>query len=316
MTRFDSILLIAFGGPTAPEEIRPFLEIVSRGRSVPPERLEEVARHYARMPGGRSPLNDLTFAQAQALAAVLEREGIALPVFVGMRNWHPFLGETLTEMAGKGHARALGIILSPARSEASWERYMSDVAGARARTPGAPEVEFAPAWAEHPRFIAAVVARVRHAFESIPAGERASTPLVFTAHSVPVSMAEGSPYVADLTTAAGTVARRLGHERWSIAYQSRSGSPREPWLEPDIGEVLRALAAEGARRVVVMPIGFVCDHVEVLYDLHIAARAIATERGVTFHRAEAVNDAPEFIAMLADLVRNAATPYPRHATHG
>jgi ferrochelatase len=302
----DAVLLIAFGGPTAPDEIRPFLEIVARGRRIPPERLDEVAHHYEAMPDGRSPLNDLTFAQARGLEGALARGGPALPVFVGMRNWHPFLHETLAAMAAKGARRALGIILSPLRTEASWGRYRQDVAGARAQVPGAPEVVFAPAWGVHPRFLDAVADRARAALAEVPAGERAWTPLVFTAHSVPVAMAEASPYVADLTAATRAVAQRLHHARWSIAYQSRSGAPRDPWLEPDIGDVLRRLAADGERHAVVVPIGFVCDHVELLYDLDVEARALARERGLAMHRAAAVNDHPEFIAMLADLVRSAA----------
>jgi len=302
----DAVLLIAFGGPTAPDEIRPFLEIVARGRNIPPERLEEVAHHYERMPGGRSPLAERTLAQAQALERALAERGPALPVHVGMRNWHPFLHETLAEMAARGHKRALGIILSPFRCEASWDRYKADVAAASARTPGAPEVAFAPPWGGHPRFVAAVAERARAAFEEVPAGERAWTPLVFTAHSLPVPMADAAPYVAELTAAAHGVADRLEHRRFSIAYQSRSGSPREPWLEPDVVGVLRALAASGERHAVVVPIGYVCDHVEVLYDLDVAARALAAARGLALHRAPTVNDHPEFVAMLADLVRSAA----------
>ena len=306
MSAVDAVLLVAFGGPTAPAEIRPFLEIVARGRRIPPERLEEVAHHYEAMPGGRSPLNDLTFAQARGLESALARGGPALPAFVGMRNWHPFLHETLAEMAAKGARRALGIILSPLRTEASWDRYQRDVAEARAQVPGAPEVVFAPAWGAHPRFLDAVADRARAALAEVPAGERGWTPLVFTAHSVPVAMADASPYVADLTAAARAVAQRLHHARWSIAYQSRSGAPRDPWLEPDIGDALRRLAADGERHAVVVPIGFVCDHVELLYDLDVEARALAREGGLAMHRAAAVNDHPEFIAMLADLVRSAA----------
>jgi ferrochelatase len=298
----DSVLLVAFGGPGAPEEIRPFLEIVARGRRIPPERLEEVARHYEAMPGGRSPLRALTEAQAAGLRAAL---GGALPVFVGMRNWHPFLHDTLAEMTAGGHRRALGIILSSFRTEASWDRYAADVAGARERTPGAPEVVLAPPWFEHPRFIAAVADGAARTLAGVPAGERAATPLVFTAHSVPAAMAAASPYVADFTATARAVAARLGHARWSLAYQSRSGTPRDPWLEPDIGDVIKALAKDGVRHVVVSPAGFVCDHVEVLHDLDVEAHAIAAEHGVTLHRAPAVNAHPEFIAMLADLARAA-----------
>ncbi len=305
MSGIDSVLLVAFGGPTAPQEIRPFLEIVTRGRGIPAERLEEVVHHYEQMPGGRSPLAELTFAQARGLEQALAQAGTPLPVFVGMRNWHPFLYETLAEMADKGARRALAVILSPLRTEASWDRYMQDVADARARVKGAPEVGFAPPWFENSRFVAAVADRARAALAEVPAPGRASTPLVFTAHSVPTAMADVSPYVSDLTAAVRAVARRLAHTRWSIAYQSRSGSPRQPWLEPDIADVLRRLASDGERHAVVVPIGFVCDHVEVLYDLDVEARRVVDGTGLELHRAAAVNDHPQFIAMLADLVRGA-----------
>jgi len=301
----DAVLLVAFGGPTAPAEIRPFLEIVTRGRRIPPERLEEVVHHYEQMPSGRSPLRELTEAQADGLRRALPARSGALPVFIGMRNWHPFLHETLSTMAARGHRRALGIILSSFRTEASWERYLADVAAARERTSGAPEIVFAPAWFENPRFVAAIADGVGRALEEIPAAERADTPIVFTAHSVPVAMAEASPYVGDFTATAKAVATRLGHTRWSLAYQSRSGSPRDPWLEPDVRDVIRSLAEQGVRHVVVSPAGFVCDHVEVLYDLDVEARWIAAEQGVTLHRAPAVNAHPQFIAMLADLVQDA-----------
>ncbi|HEY3065583.1 MAG TPA: ferrochelatase [Methylomirabilota bacterium] len=301
----DSVLLIAFGGPTAPDEVRPFLEVVARGRRIPPARLDEVAEHYFRLPGGCSPLNDLTDAQARALTRALEGAGQPLPVFVGMRNWHPFLHETLAEMAACGARRALGVIMSAFRTEASWDRYQADVAAARAHTPGAPDVVFAPPWFDHPRFIAAVADRTRAAFAAIPTDRRRWTPLIFTAHSVPVAMAAASPYVSDLTWAAREVVSRVGHPRFSIAYQSRSGAPGDRWLEPDVRDVLKTLAGDGERAAVVVPIGFVCDHVEVLHDLDVEARDVASELGLVLHRASAVNDHPEFIAMLADLVTRA-----------
>ncbi|HXU87863.1 MAG TPA: ferrochelatase [Methylomirabilota bacterium] len=305
MSAVDCVLLIAFGGPTAPEEIRPFLEIVTRGRRIPRERLEDVAHHYERLPGARSPLNELTVRQASALHDALARTGRPLPVFVGMRNWHPFLRETLTVMAAGGHRRGVGIILSPFRSEASWERYMKDVADAQQHVPRAPEIMFAPPWAEHPAFVTAAADRVRVALESVPASERTDVAVVFTAHSIPRAMADASPYVADFDAAARAVAERLGLEQWTLAYQSRSGRPDDPWLEPDIGHVVQQLAGKGVRHLVVMPLGFVCDHVEVLYDLDIEARELASASGVALHRAAAVNDHPHFVSMLADLVQRA-----------
>jgi protoporphyrin/coproporphyrin ferrochelatase len=307
----DSVLLIAFGGPTAPDEVAPFLEIVGRGRRISPERLAEVAQHYAQMPGGRSPLNERTAAQARALGEALAANGTPLPVHVGMRNWHPFLHETLAEMAATGCRHALGIILSPLRTEASWDRYQADVAAARERTPGAPDVTFAPPWFEHPRFVAAVAARAAAALDEIAETERPWTPLVFTAHSVPCAMADASPYVADFHAAARAVARRLHHQRYSLAYQSRSGGPRDPWLEPDVNDVLRSVARDGERHAVVVPVGFVCDHVEILYDLDVEARATAEAAGLRLHRAPAVNDHPEFIALLRELVLGAREPAAR-----
>jgi len=302
MSEFDSIVLIAFGGPEKPEDISPFLEIVTAGRRIPPERIAEVAHHYELI-GGRSPLNELTFRQAEGLRQVLRREGIGGPVYVGMRNWHPFLHETLAEMRDQGHRRALGIILSSFQTEASWERYLADVAAARDKVgAGAPEVVFTPAWFDHPLFVKAMAERVEEALGRLPAQRRAAARLVFTAHSVPAAMANGSPYEAQLETVARVIAGRLSHPAWTVAYQSRSGSPRDPWLEPDILDTIRAFAAEGAKDVVVAPIGFVCDHVEVLYDLDVEARALAREVGVGFHRALTSNDHPAFIAMLADLV--------------
>lgn len=305
---FDAVLLIAFGGPEKPEDIRPFLANVTRGRPIPPERLEEVGHHYERI-GGRSPLNELTFRQADALRARLRADGVRLPVYVGMRNWTPYLDETLGRMAADGVRAALGLILSAHRTEASWERYQHDVAAARARVgPAAPAVRYAPEWFDRPGFIEAMADRARAAFGALPPAARAATPLVFTAHSVPVAMAEASPYVAQLTESARLVAARLGHARWSAAYQSRSGRPEDAWLEPDIGDELRRLAAAGARDVVVAPIGFVCDHVEVLYDLDVEARQVAAACGLGFHRATTVTDHPAFIGMLAELVKEPLSP--------
>lgn len=301
----DAVLLIAFGGPTAPGHVMPFLENVTRGRGIPPARLAVVAQQYERI-GGRSPLTDLTLAQARALEAALAASGRPLPVRVGMRNWHPYLHETLAELAAAGARRVLGIILSVARSEASWDRYIEDVREARTRVGStAPEVVFAPPWSAERGFREAVAARARAALDEVPASERGWVPLVFTAHSLPVSMAEASPYVADINAAAHAVVDALAHPRYSIAYQSRSGSPRDPWLEPDVNDVLRRLGTDGEKHAVVVPIGFVLDHVEVLYDLDVQARATADAVGVALHRAGAVNDHPAFIAALAGLVARA-----------
>jgi ferrochelatase len=299
------VLLIAFGGPTRSDEVRPFLANVTAGRRIPAERIEEVASHYERI-GGRSPLNELTLRQAAGLQAVLEEEGSALPVYVGMRNWRPYLSETLDQMAAKGLSRALGIILSSFQTEASWERYQINVADAREIVgPSAPRVQYASPWFDHPLFIETMADRAREALAQVPAENQPAAPLVFTAHSVPMAMAQASPYVVQFTVSSRLVARRLGRSAFVLAYQSRSGHPPEPWLDPDIGEVIKKLAADGARHVAVVPIGFVTDHVEILYDLDVEAKEIGERSGVTLHRARAANDHPTFIAMLVDLVKRA-----------
>jgi ferrochelatase len=302
----DAVLLIAFGGPERPEDIRPFLANVTRGRAIPPARLEEVVHHYELI-GGRSPLNELTARQAERLAATLDATGEPLPVYVGMRNWHPYIADTLARMADDGIRRAVGLILSPHATEASRERYTELVdAGRTALGARAPEIRWVASWHVHPFFVTAAADAVTAELVTLPATRRAEAHLVFTAHSVPVAMAERSSYVAEVEASARAVAERLRRPRWQLAWQSRSGSPHEPWLEPDVNDALRTLAAAGTRDVVVVPIGFVCDHVEVLYDLDVEARATATSLGLGLRRASTVNDHPLFIRMLAEVAREAA----------
>ncbi len=303
MAAIDAVLLIAFGGPERMEDVRPFLDNVLRGRPVPPERYEAVVHHYEVI-GGRSPLNAYTMAQAEGLRAVLANEGPALPVYVGMRNWSPYIADTLARMQADGVRHALGVILAPHRAEASFERYMALVADGRAALgPTAPMVTYAGSWFDHPLFIATMAARTRDALARAP-----GAPLVFTAHSIPVPMAGESPYVRELEASARLTAAAVGHGDFMIAYQSRSGGPRDPWLEPDVNDVIRDLAGRGARAVVVVPIGFVCDHVEVRYDLDVEARATAASVGVELVRAETANDHPTFARMLAAVVRAAVDP--------
>lgn len=296
--------MIAFGGPTKPEEIRPFLSNVLRGAPVPPERLEEVARHYEQL-GGRSPITELTFRQAKSLAALLEREGPALPVYVGMRYWHPMTSETVAQMVRDGVNRAVGLIMAAHDSgAASWGKSVSAVADALvAAGPRAPHVDFARPCYNHPDFIAAMAEQIRLQLQAISPALRPRTALLFTAHSIPSSMAASSPYVQQLHESCRLVADALEHPDWSLAYQSRSGNPREPWLTPDVRDALRKLRAEGFRSVVLAPIGFVCDHIEVLFDLDVEAKTEADALGLELKRANTVNDHPLYIRALADLVR-------------
>jgi protoporphyrin/coproporphyrin ferrochelatase len=302
---YDAVLLIAFGGPEKMDDVRPFLANLLKGRPIPPQRLEEVVHHYELF-NGHSPLNEITFRQATALQTLLDREGPRLPVYGGMRNWHPYFHETLEKMRQDGVKQTLGFILSAQQSEAGWDRYKENITAAREQVgPNAPVITYTPEWHNHPLFIAAEVELVQQAFVQLSSAQRAAASLLFTAHSVPLGMPGTPRYIEQISEGARLVAEKLGHERWSVVYQSRSGDPRTPWLEPDIGAILPRLAADGVQDVVVVPIGFVCDHIEVLYDLDTEAKRIADAHNVNMVRARTVNDHPTFIRMMAAVVRDA-----------
>jgi protoporphyrin/coproporphyrin ferrochelatase len=294
----DSVLMIGFGGPTRANEVRPFLDNVLRGRPIPRERYEDVVHHYDLL--GGSPYNELTMRQAVALRAELAKRNASVPVAVGMRNWEPYVADAMRMLGDSGARRVLGFIMAAHRSEASFERYQGTVNDARAAIgDAAPEVMYPEPWHEHPLFIAAVASRTREAFAQLEFPDQPRARLIFTAHSIPLTMANAGPYVEQLTQSARMVAAELGIDTWQFAYQSRSGSPRDAWLEPDIKETIRNLDAKTA---VVVPIGFLCDHVEVLYDLDIEAAEVAREVGVRMERAPTVGDHPLFIEMMASIV--------------
>jgi len=295
----DAVLLVAYGGPRRPEEVMPFLERVTQGRRIPRERLEAVAHHYQRI-GGRSPLNELTFRQAEGVRRVLGR----VPVYVGMRVWEPSLAGVVSQMAIDGVRRAATIILAPHASDASRDRYLEALDAARATLgPRAPELRHVHDWYVDPALIDVWTEHVGRALATLPDARRRDAVVVFTAHSIPVASAEASPYVQQVHATAEAVAARVGPHRWRVAWQSRSGRPQDPWLEPDVNVVVRALAADGVGDVVLAPIGFVCDHVEVLYDLDVEARDTAAQAGIGCVRAATPNDHPRFVAMLAELAR-------------
>jgi len=298
----DSVLFIGFGGPTEPSQIMPFLRNVTRGRGVPDERLVQVEHHYMEV-GGKSPYNELTEAQRKGVEAWLAARGRALPVYCGMRNWDPYLKDEIARMNADGCKHAVGVILAAHRSEVSWERYAEDVHEAiKANRGQGPIVSHLTAYYGHPRFLEANAQRIEEATGYRRGAWPRNVPVVFTAHSIPVSLSRGAPYEADLWVSAAGVARILGAPDWELAWQSRSGDPRTPWLEPDVNDVLRRRAAEGAREAVLQAIGFLSDHVEVLFDLDIEARTTATELGLKVHRAGCVNDHPEFIALIGEEV--------------
>jgi ferrochelatase len=297
--RYGAVLLVGFGGPASPAEIRPFLDRVTAGRPIPRERYEDVAHHYEAI-GGRSPFNEITGRQAAALRERLARAGVKIPVVIGMRNTPPWLDDALAELGRAAVRRALGFVLAAHRCEASWDRYLRNVEEARARVgPGAPAIDYLDEWHAHPLFIEAAADRATDALARLDPAARDRAILIFTAHSIPAAMASASPYVEQLRESAELIARRLDRREWKLAFQSRSGNPRDRWLEPDVSEVLREI--EG-RAAVIAPIGFICDHVEVLYDLDVEAARVAREAGVTMVRAATVGEHPRFIEMIAALV--------------
>ncbi len=304
---FDAVLVIAFGCPNGPDDVRPVLANVLRGRRVSPQRVEDVVHHYELF-GGVSPLTDITMKQARGLEQRLASAGRALPVYVGMRNWHPLLADTIRAMAADGVRRAVGLILAPHRSYSSCTQYRQNVIDARAESAGAVPVTYVRDWHHPPKIIEATATHVRAASSRLPADAQSHARLVFTAHSIPVSMAGADRYAQQLTESARLVAAAVGSHDWTVVFQSRSGRPEDPWLGPDVCEYLRS-AAGHVRGVVLVPIGFVCDHIEVLYDLDHEAADVCREVGLSMARAETVNDDPLFLDMAAEVVIDVIETY-------
>ena len=299
---YDAILLVSFGGPERNEDVLPFLENVLRGRNVPRERMLQVAEHYYHF-GGKSPINDQNRALISALEMELQAHGIGLPIYWGNRNWHPMLPETLRQMKQDGVHRALAVVTASYSSYSSCRQYRENIEEARGGVGnGAPHIDKVRAYFNHPGFIDAVVDRVRVAFEDIPLELRSGSEVVYTAHSIPKSMAETCKYVEQLTEASRLVSQRLGRGTDPLVFQSRSGPPTQPWLEPDILDHLRSIHSRGAKAVVVVPIGFVSDHMEVIYDLDTQARELSDELGLKMVRAQTVGTHPWFVRTLRELI--------------
>ena len=299
--KFDAILMIGYGAPEKIEDIRPFLQNVAKGRPIPPDRLEEVAHHYELF-GGKSPLNEYTYKQASGLQNKLAENGYEIPVYVGMRNWHPFIPDTIREMSEKGVKNVVGMIMAAHQSDASWERYQRDVQEALTELGIEMEFKYSAPLFNHPLFIEDSADRVLDCLNEIPPEEYSQTMILFTAHSIPTPMAEASPYVEQLMTTARLIAQRLNYDNWRLVYQSRSGRPTDPWLEPDVCDVIEEIAKEGVKNVIAQPIGFICDHIEVLFDIGIEAQEVSDEAGINLLRAKTVNDDPKFIEAMADVV--------------
>jgi len=315
-TEYDALLLLSFGGPEGPEDVAPFLANVLRGRPVPPGRLQEVAAHYDHF-GGVSPINGQCQDLIAALRHELDSHGPKLPIYWGNRNWRPMLGETLQKMASDGVGRALAFVTSAYSSYSGCRQYLEDIEGAQSEVgPSAPVVDKLRAYYNHPGFVEPLVERTAAAIDSLPASRRADARLVFTAHSLPQAWAASSDYPVQLAETAGLVAADLQRPAWSLVYQSRSGPPSQPWLEPDIVDHLEALAAEGAQDVVVAPIGFISDHMEVVYDLDLEAKTRAGELGLNMVRAGTVGTHPRFVRMIRELVLERLSEEPTRLWRG
>ncbi|HEX8558811.1 MAG TPA: ferrochelatase [Pyrinomonadaceae bacterium] len=311
---YDAVLLLSFGGPEGMDEVMPFLANVLRGRNVPESRMREVAHHYELF-GGVSPIN----GQNRALIAALEREleagGPRLPVYWGNRNWRPMLADTLRRMRDDGVRNALAFVTSAYSSYSGCRQYREDIARAReAVGDGAPRVEKLRAFFNHPGFVGPNAGNLRAALAQVPAERRAAARVAFTAHSVPSAMAAGCDYEPQLLETCRLVAGEAGAGAWRLVFQSRSGPPAQPWLGPDVCDHLRALKGEGVTDVVVAPVGFISDHMEVLYDLDTEARALAADLGLNMIRAATVGTHPEFVSMIRELILERLDPArPRRA---
>jgi protoporphyrin/coproporphyrin ferrochelatase len=292
-----AVLLMAYGGPRSLDEVEPYLLDVRGGRPTRPELVQEIRDRYAAI-GGRTPILERTEAQGSALARLL---GPGYRVYIGMRHWHPYIGDVVERIVAAGHTRVVGIVMAPhysAMSVGAYEKKLLPAVGERL------EAALVRSWGGHPKFLDAVQERVAEALRRFASPDTVA--VVFTAHSLPERIrANGDPYEAELQASAAAVARRLGLTGWRFAFQSAGASP-EPWLGPDAGAVITDLAAQGARDVLIVPIGFVCDHVEILFDIDIEYQALARQLGVRLERTASLNDAPLLIEALAAITRTTA----------
>jgi ferrochelatase len=299
---YDAILLVSFGGPEKTEDVMPFLENVTRGRNIPRERLLEVAEHYYHF-GGRSPLNEQNRALMSALKKDLSEHGIALPIYWGNRNWQPLLADAVRHMRADGVESALALVTSAYSSYSGCRQYRENIAAAQAEVGrDAPRIDKLRVFYNHPGFIQACTDRVREALAQFRADDAGAVRLVSTGHSIPCSMAQTSDYEKQLRETTRLVAQCMGMKHWDLVYQSRSGAPNQPWLGPDILDYLRRVAGEGVKNVVVAPLGFVSDHMEVLYDLDHEAHELASSLGMKMVRSGTAGTHPAFIRMLRQLI--------------
>jgi ferrochelatase len=301
---FDALLLLSFGGPEGPEQVRPFLENVTRGRGIPPERLDEVAEHYHHF-GGVSPINAINRALIEEIRAEIADRGDNLPVYFGNRNWTPLVEDTVAAMASDGVRRAAVFATSAWGGYSGCAQYQEDIVRARAADSAAPELVRLRQFFDHPRFVKMFAEAVRAAADTLPEGLRDDARLVFTAHSIPNRAANRcgpNLYERQVRYAATLIAAAVGSTDYDVVWQSRSGPPHVPWLEPDVADHLSALAAAGTKAILVCPVGFVADHIEVIWDLDSELRDQAEELGMALARASTPNSQREFARLVLDLV--------------
>lgn len=307
---YDAILVLSFGGPEGMEDVIPFLQNVAEGRSIPRERLEEVAAHYNDL-GGVSPINAQNLALIAALETELKAYGPDLPIYFGNRNWHPFVTDTIRKMHDDGVQRALTFVTSAFSSYSGCRQYREDVIRAcKTVGEGVPVFDKLRVFYNHPGFIEPMIEKTQQALAQFPAEAQGDVHLVFTAHSIPMGMARNSDYVAQLEEACRLVAGGIGATNYRLVYQSRSGPPHIPWLEPDISDYLKQIKAQGTTQVLIVPIGFISDHMEVLFDLDTEAKHRAAELGINLVRAETVGTHPAFIQMIRELILERTTAHP------
>ncbi len=313
---YQAILFTSFGGPEGMDDVMPYLDNVLRGRNIPEARKLEVAEHYYAF-GGVSPINAQNRSLIEALQKELREHGLDIPIYFGNRNWKPFIEEAVQQMADDGVRRALALVTSGYSCYSGCRQYRENIAAAReAVGDRAPVIDKIRVFYNHPDWVEVNRQQVEEAFARLPAESRADALLLFTAHSIPGAMAAGSRYEIQLTEAARLVAEALGHERWRLVYQSRSGPPHQPWLEPDVCDVIEALPEEGVTDVVIAPIGFISDHMEVLYDLDEEAKEACERLGIRMARAASAGTHPLFVRMLRELIEERLTEDPQRKAVG
>lgn len=313
---YDAILFMSFGGPEKPDDVVPFLENVTRGRSIPKERLAEVGKHYYQF-GGKSPINEQNLALIEALKQELAENGPDLPIYFGNRNWNPFITDTMQQMKDDGIKRAIAFFTSSFSSYSGCRQYREDIIRAQETVgEGAPEVDKLRVFYNHPGFINPTVSNIQAALEEWPENERDNVRIVFTAHSLPMGQVRNSAYEEQLKEACRIVAEILGTENHVLVYQSRSGPPQMPWLEPDIIDYMEEIHEQGIKDIIIMPIGFISAHMEVIFDLDTEARQKAEALGMKMIRAKTVDTAKPFVQMIRELIIERMTENPDRSALG